>query len=98
MKRKELFQGLTQEQIEKVKNCKNNEELLELAKEEGVELTDEQLQAVSGGACTESEPDLGCCPKCGSTNFIYGELRDFSTTKYDFECLDCQTRWTVIKH
>lgn len=98
MKRKELFEGLTKEQIEKAKNCKNNEELLALAKEEGIELTDEQLEAVSGGACTEHTPNLGTCPKCGSTNFIYGEYSDFSTTKYDCECLDCQTRWTVIEH
>ena len=31
MKRKELFEGLTKEQIEKAKNCKTNEELLKVA-------------------------------------------------------------------
>ena len=98
MKRKELFQGLTAEQIEKAKNCKNNEELLALAKEEGIELNDEQLKAVSGGACVEADPSLGVCPSCGSTNFIYGEYKEFSVSKYDCECLDCQHRWTVIEH
>ena len=63
---KELLKGLTEEQIAKVKACKNHEELLALAKEEGVELTDEQLAAVSGGVCT-STPDF-VCPKCGSKN------------------------------
>ena len=29
--------------------CKSNEELFELAKSEGVELSDEQLEALSGG-------------------------------------------------
>ena len=39
----ELLKGLSEEQIAKVKACKNNDELLALAKEEGIELTDEQL-------------------------------------------------------
>ena len=52
----DLFKGLTEEQIAKVKACKNSEELLALAKREGIELTDEQLEAVSGGACSSSKP------------------------------------------
>ena len=40
---------LTEEQKAKVLACKNTEELVALAKDEGVELTDEQLGAVSGG-------------------------------------------------
>ena len=51
-----LLKGLTEEQIAKVKACKNSEELLALAKEEGIELTDEQLEAISGGACSSSKP------------------------------------------
>ena len=46
---KELLKGLSSEQIEKAKHCKNNRELLELAKEEDIKLTEEQLEAVSGG-------------------------------------------------
>ena len=67
--KKELLKGLTKEQIAKVKACKNSEELLELAKVEGIELTDEQLEAVSGGNCfipsayTEKE-----CPICHGHN------------------------------
>ena len=55
--KKELFKGLTEEQIAKVKACKNNEDLLKLAKEEGVELNDEQLAAVNGGACSGEDKD-----------------------------------------
>ncbi|MBR3224283.1 MAG: Nif11-like leader peptide family natural product precursor [Atopobiaceae bacterium] len=44
------FEDLTAEQKEKAKACKTPEEVLELAKEEGIELTDEQLESVSGGA------------------------------------------------
>ena len=50
--KQELLKGLTEEQIAKVKVCKNGEELLKLAKEEGVELSDEQLEAVNGGGCS----------------------------------------------
>ena len=56
--RKELLKGLTDEQISKVKACKDHNELLKLSKEEGIELTSEQLEAVSGGgACSESKDD-----------------------------------------
>ena len=54
--KKELLKGLTEEQIAKVKACKSHEELLALAKEEGIELADEQLEAISGGACSSSKP------------------------------------------
>ena len=48
----ELLKGLSEEQIAKVKACKNGEELLKLAKEEGIKLSDEQLEAVNGGSCS----------------------------------------------
>ena len=40
---------------EKARACKSPEEILALAKEEGYELSDEELEAVSGGigACWE---------------------------------------------
>ena len=47
--RKELLKGLSEEQIKKVEACKSPEEILSLAKAEGVELNEEQLAAVSGG-------------------------------------------------
>jgi len=52
--KEELLKGLTEEQIAKVKACKNQDELLALAREEGIELNEEQLAAVSGGACSYS--------------------------------------------
>ena len=66
---KELLKGLSEEQIAKVKACKNNEELLAVAKEEGIELTDEQLEAVSGGCGT---PEM-TCPKCGGKAKTYSD-------------------------
>ena len=52
--RKELLKGLTEEQIAKAKECKNEAEFLKLAKEEGVELSEEQLNAIAGGGCSNS--------------------------------------------
>ena len=72
--KKELLEGLTEEQIAKVKACKNAEELLKLAEEEDVKLTDEQLAAISGGGACSVVSDIGDylnpsdCPKCGSNN------------------------------
>lgn len=40
---------LTPEQIEKARACNSPEELVELAKAEGIEITDEQLDAIAGG-------------------------------------------------
>ena len=63
-----LFEGLSKEQIEKVKECKNQEELLALAKNEGIELNEEQLAAVSGGChtttCEKRRVDEMMCPNC----------------------------------
>ena len=83
--KEELFAGLTEEQIAKVKACKSQEEMLAIAKEEGVELNEEQLDAVSGGNCV---PTLKGCPKCGSNNLITVDINsDGSRVKY--QCNDC---------
>ena len=70
--KKELLKGLSEEQIAKVKACKSHEELLALAKAEGIELSDEQLAVVSGGGACSVISDVGDkinpwdCPKCGA--------------------------------
>ena len=51
------FEDLTTQQKEKAIACKTPDELLELAKEEGIELTDAQLEGISGGGWSE--------PSCG---------------------------------
>ena len=61
--KQDLLKGLTEEQIKKAKSCNNTDELLALAKAEGVELTEEQLGAVSGGECSSF---LIVCPWCGA--------------------------------
>ena len=66
--KEELLKGLTEEQIAKVKACKNQEEVLKVAAEEGIELTDEQLEAVSGGEC-----DNEVCPYCRGKGVKIGD-------------------------
>ena len=43
------YKDLTPEQKEKARACKTPEEMLALAQEEGYDLTDEELEVVSGG-------------------------------------------------
>lgn len=48
-------EDLSPELREKVLACKTPEELIDLARESGIDLTDEQLEAISGGS-----PWSGC--------------------------------------
>ena len=41
---------LTPEQMEKARACKSADDLIELAKSEGIELNDDQLDAIAGGS------------------------------------------------
>ncbi|MBE6472053.1 MAG: hypothetical protein E7Z99_00515 [Coriobacteriaceae bacterium] len=58
------FEELTLKQQEKVRTCRNADDLRRLAEEEGVELSDEQIEAISGG----SWGGLVSCPVCGGSN------------------------------
>ena len=91
--KKELLNGLTEEQIAKVKACKSEEELLKLAKEEGIELSDEQLATVNGGFCT-STPSY-TCPKCGSKNVKTKHNENNIAEWYGNDCQDCGNHWNV---
>lgn len=52
------FNKLTDEQKAKARACASEDELIALAKAEGVELTDEQLEGVTGGwGCSDHCPD-----------------------------------------
>lgn len=57
------FKDLTEEQKAKARMCKTPAEMLALAKEEGYELSDDELDAVSGGAkWNECEKDTSSGP------------------------------------
>ena len=94
--REELLKGLTEEQIAKVKTCKSSEEVLALAKAEGVKLTDEQLEAVSGGGCGsghDSGPESVrlICPICGSDRIKIQPW--MSNDEYQMHCQKCNELW-----
>ena len=90
--KQELLKGLSNEQIAKVKACKNHDELLSLAKEEGIELTDEQLTTISGGGACSVISDFGDkvnpwdCPKCGANR----PVKDGK----EYTCEKCGYTWT----
>ncbi len=95
--REDLLKGLTKEQIARVKACKTQEELLKLAKEEGVQLNDEQLEAVNGGGCNSATKPTHC-PRCNSTNIRYESCKhemSFSDYYYKCKCKDCYYKWEV---
>ena len=98
--REELLKGLSEEQIEKARACKSQEELLAAAKEEGLELTDEQLEAVAGGVTcnvgnitiTTTQPDAPSgprCPFCGSTNVRPEEISNGVAYVMVNSCYSC---------
>ena len=92
--REDIFKGISEELINKAKACKSPEEIFALAKEEGIELTEEQLEAVSGGYCLEVPP----CPYCGSTNTHY--MIKSMMKEIVIYCCDCkrQTSYDSMKH
>ena len=56
------IKDLSPELQEKARQCKTDEELIQLAADEGLELPMDALEAVAGG-CTKKKLT---CPKCGS--------------------------------
>lgn len=94
--KEELLKGLTEEQIAKVKACKSTEEMLAFAKEEGIELTEEQLEAVSGGCTTSISGNKGLyetCPGCKRYRWHHW-LKKSGHFQY-LECPDCGTKFWV---
>ena len=87
--REELLKGLSKQQLEKASKCKNEKELLALAREEGVELTEEQLiqgaKAIynkaygdAGEPSTQSLEELEFVNEQNTTNFKKNKLNAYS--------------------
>ena len=55
------FKDLSPELRDKAKACENPEELLKLAKEEGYELSDDDLDGISGGWSCDSFGERSDC-------------------------------------
>ena len=58
-----LVGNLTEDQIAKAKQCRTPEEFLAMVGAEGIVLTDEQMDAISGGVFCEHDWD-GCIGHC----------------------------------
>ena len=58
------YEDLTPEQMEKARACKTADELIALAKQEGMELSDDDLDAISGGAWYEGDPICSDFRRC----------------------------------
>ena len=82
------IKSLTPDLQEKARACGSVQELLALAKEEGVPVPEEALAAIAGGADSESDgckPPVPPCPKCGSDNTFFNG--------YCCQCNNCGWMW-----
>ena len=74
---------------EKARACETSDELLELAKQEGIELTDEQIESISGGGIwsddepTNTPPVCPFCRQSGTLEFRPDEVW----------CRNCFSSW-----
>ena len=93
-----LLKGLTEEQIKKAKACKSQEELLSLARAEGIELSEEQLTAISGGGLCFSSTFKLTCPKCGEQDYDIREVinKGKSDEYFRVHCNKCGWNWYHI--
>ena len=89
-----LLKSLTEEQIAKVRACKTQEELLALAKQEDIELTEEQLEAVSGG-CTTPVVKPTLCPNCKSDQVEKEFIRNEFNSETYCRCKQCGHKWIL---
>ena len=73
------FDNLTEEQEVKALACKTSQEMLELAKEEGYELSGEELEVVSGGVKWSSSRNSNECPMTNCGNLCLVRWRTAAT-------------------
>ena len=80
----------TESQIAKAKACKDQNELMELAKSEGVELTDEDLDAITGGerGLWEGDGKKYYHKTCGTEVYWASPARQYRCPKCNKEGLD----------
>ena len=67
--KEELLKGLSEEQIAKIKACNSSDEYLALAKEIGLELSEDELESFSGGMTDRERREYYRkikCPSCGA--------------------------------
>ncbi len=85
------FKKLTDEQKKKIAECKTPKDFLAAAKEFGYELTDDQLDKISGGETVTGWCDPPKCPKCGSHHVDCKFNVDLEI--FIYHCRDCGYEW-----
>ncbi len=68
---------------------KSSDELVELAEEHGIELSQEQLDQISGGGWLPGSALENGCPDCGSKNVHVSSIGQTML----YECKDCGKKW-----
>ena len=81
------YKDLSPEQCEKIDACNNVEEILAVAKEEGYELSDSELDQVSGGAWSTYGVN---CPECKKV------IKLSSNESQEVTCPSCGHSFTLI--
>ena len=80
------IEKLTEEQKEKLRGASSTDEVIALAQEEGIELTDDQLEQISGGATWSDEAErYADCPYCGRRIPTDG----FTGSEFEVVCDKC---------
>lgn len=82
------FGELSAELKKKFEACETPEEVLALVKQEGLELSDEELEGIAGGGIWHDAHSDGC-PSCGSTNISYSNVGQWMY----YKCKDCGKEW-----
>ena len=78
---------------EKLKTTKTPEDILAIAKEDGYELSDEELAEISGGWGVSAEDLLPQCPSCGSYEVAMSTIFG-SPGATRCSCSKCGYTWT----
>ena len=71
------------------KDGSSSEEILAATRQEGIELSDEELEYISGGSIWDADY-YSKCPECGSTNI---RRRGQQIAVPDYLCVDCGCEW-----
>lgn len=98
------FDELTNEQKVQLSKCETAEDVFSFVKESGLELTDDELELISGGGDEAADEivrqynewskksdearEKGECPKCGSHRYDRG---CGIAAGFVYRCLDCNT-------
>ncbi len=93
----DYIKDLSPELQEKARACKNMDELMELAGEEGVELSDEALGNVAGGCSSSSTPcnHSGCQGQITAATRV-GAGRMAGESKWKVTQVKCTSCWAIV--